>query len=168
MTAHPEQRLVESYETLGADRREELLRHAAGCASCRASIARRDPSRLFALLSVRPVAAADLDRLTAGLDRQIDQSAPRRSGSSGWGAVASIAASLLLAGIVGLPVLRHAPEPVSAGLGPAAATASLAALQEAAPPAGVQVLSTPGNAQVMELAIGETQVVMIFDEALDI
>jgi len=167
MIPHPEQRLVERYETLTADGRDELLLHAAGCPSCRALIAERDPSRLFALLAVKPVAAGDLDRLSAGLDRQLDQLTPRRRGSRGWRSVASIAASLLLAGIVGLPALRHAPDSASARV-EAPSPATVAVQRTSVPAAAVQFLSTPGEAQVMELAIGETQVVMIFDEALDI
>ena len=168
MTPHPEQRLVERYEELSPARREELLRPAAECESCRALLARRDPSRLFALLAVQPVASRDLDRLSAGLDREIDRLEPRGRGSRRWPAVASIAASLLLAGFVGLPVLRHAPDSSRGRMDEPRPATALAVQHEPSPMAGVRLLSTPGDAQVMELAIGEMQVVMIFDEALDI
>jgi hypothetical protein len=37
-----------------------------------------------------------------------------------------------------------------------------------APSDGIELISSPGDAQVMEFTVGETQIVMIFDEAMDI
>ena len=37
-----------------------------------------------------------------------------------------------------------------------------------APERGLELISSPGEAEVVDFALGDTQVVMIFDKALDI
>ena len=168
MNDHPEVKLLDRYEALSAAQRGDLLRHAERCATCRRRLAEADPTRLFALLSRLPVSEGALNRLTIGLDRELDRDDPKRPGSRWLGAVASIAASLALAAVLGSFALRLAADlPVASVPAPAMGGVVLAREGEPAP-GGLQLIFSPGEAQVMELSIGETQVVMIFDEALDI
>ena len=168
MTRHPESSLLERYEALTAGEREELLAHAESCPSCRQRLAEADPTRLFALLSRAPVGEQALERLGERLDRDLGRGDARRWGSPWFRAAASVAASLALAAVLGSFALRP-PAGMPVASAPAAAPSGVVLAREGDPaPGGVQLISSPGEAQVMELSIGETQVVMIFDEALDI
>jgi len=51
---------------------------------------------------------------------------------------------------------------------PPSELARIADGERALPAAGVELLSSPGAARVVDLTVGETQVVMIFDEGLDL
>jgi hypothetical protein len=167
MSAHPDPALFERLDFLAADARSDLLGHAANCVSCRERLLAKDPSRLFALLAVAPLPGEALARLGSGLDAELDRIAPPRRGPRRLRAAASLAASLILAGFLGLyMVLSPGPAPVLVAV-PANSSAMLAS-ERRVPADGVQLLSSPGEAQVLELTIGETQVTMIFDEALDI
>ena len=168
MSRHPEAKLLDRYEDLSAADRDEILVHAETCASCRRELGEVDPTRLFALLSRVPVSEAALDRLGGSLDRALDRGDARSPGSRWLGAAASIAASLALAAALGSFVLRTATE-LPLAVAPASVADGVVLAREGDPtPGGIQLISSPGEAQVMELSIGETQVVMIFDEALDI
>jgi hypothetical protein len=170
MTPHPDAVRFQRFDNLPADERTALLGHVRECADCRRRLAGGDPSRLFALLALETPPAAALNRLSAGLNRELDRVARSRSGPGRLRSAASIAAALVLAAFLGSYALRQsAPgRAVAADVRPSGDAATLAAYEAPAPAEGVELLSTPGQAQVMELAIGDTQVVMIFDEALDI
>jgi len=170
MTPHPDAIRFQRLDELPAEERATLLEHARECAECRRRMAGDDPARLFALLALETPPAQALDRLSANLNRSLDGMAPRRSARTWFRSAASIAAALALAGFLGSYTLRQ-PEPrltVAADLGSTAEAATVAAYEAKTPPECVELISSPGEAQVMELAIGDTQVVMIFDEALDI
>jgi len=164
MNRHPDSRLLTRAD-LPPDRYREVVAHVAECSRCRAIFLAEDPSRAFALLALASPPAAALERLSRGVREGVNAAAVRRRPRPRI-AIASLAASLLLAGFLGGFLLRQeVPVPL-----PAVAAGILAegALPADQPASGVELLSSPGDAQVMELAIGDTQVVMIFDEALDI
>jgi hypothetical protein len=170
MRSHPDAALFDRLDALPEIERERLLRHAAGCEPCRARLAGADGSRLFALLAADPLPTDRLAELSARLDEALDRSTPERTAPRWIGSAAALAASVILAGFLGSYVSwqsRISPHSAS-GTSPAGAPVAVAASEQDPPTGGVELISTPGDAQVMELAIGETQVVMIFDEALDI
>ena len=167
MSAHPDPALFERFDLLSAAKRSELLGHAAECGACRERLAEGDPSRLFALLAVQPLPGEALDRLGSGLDAALDRIAAPGPAPFRFRAAAGLAASLALAGLLGAYLtLSPGPDPALVAL-PSTPPAMLAREREV-PAGGVQLISSPGEAQVLELTIGETQVTMIFDEALDI
>jgi hypothetical protein len=117
-----------------------------------------------------PLPTDRLAELSARLDGALDRSTPKRTAPRWISSAAALAASVILAGFLGSYVSwqsRISPHSASV-TSPAGAPLAVAASEQDPPTGGVELISTPGDAQVMELAIGETQVVMIFDEALDI
>jgi len=167
MTTHPEPGLYERIDSQPGGVRSGLLDHAAGCAACRERLLRGDASRLFALLALPPVPERALDRLAVGLERELDRVAPRRRAPYLLRTGAALAASLILAGFFGVYVLR-APRAGSPVAAVETAPAAVVAGEMEAPAGEIRLISSPGEAQVVELAIGETRVTMIFDKALDI
>lgn len=152
-----------------ADRcqRRVWLEHIATCAACRDEWVAEDGSRLFTLLSTQAAAAElpdeerVLEELTAGVMAGIADHGPVVPRGR-WTLVRLLAAAVVAAALL-MPLgvwwnrqAPHLPETV--------ATAPLAQL----PLADVEVISTPGEARVIDLSVGDTQVVMIFDAALDI
>lgn len=145
----------------GQATRDERLRHAQDCAACREELFGDNPERLFAMLALGKAPAVDLDRLTGGVMQRIeDDSADRRR--LHLRAIVPVAASLLLAGLLGIytTLQRTESSPGLATLEPF--------LEASAPSDGIELISSPGEAQVMEFTVGGTQIVMIFDESLDI
>lgn len=128
--------------------RAALLEHARACLRCRAELVAADPSRLFALLSARPVPVPVLDAVSCDVSRAIREPASAGSGAHGATRAVAWAAALLLAILSGsllfLPL--RGPVPDRAGS------------------SRVEVLSSPGAASVVDVTVGETQLVMIFDE----
>ena len=150
------------FDLLGEVERGRVLRHVGECASCRAAWVEVDPSRLFALLDAAPVPEAALDRLTARINDEIDAVEVVTTGRGprfGW---ASLAASLLLAVAIGSYLVTR-PD-----VGGGAGVAEVVATQEEQFAGGGIEVMTPADADVYDLTVGETQIVMIFDEGLDI
>ena len=168
MSDHPDLRhLIEDVDR-PADERHEILTHLRGCAACRAELAKRDPSLLFSVLALEPVPADVLDRVSrraeAAIAREERRSAIRRTYA--WG---SLAASILVAGLFGAYFWTHrgldAPPPDR----PAVVDVIPAPAPDAAMPAGmIELLDSPGSADVVEMTVGDVEVVMIFDEAMGI
>jgi len=162
MHDHPELRLLLAGET-ASPRREELLRHLQGCATCRAGVAAEDPSRLFALLALEPVPGDLLERLSEGVAESIAEPSAvpaKRSLRRGW---ASIAASLLLAGSFSTYLLDRdggGTEPVQPPAVP------IVEVRNAEP--AFELLSSRETVQVVDLSVGGDRFVMIFDEELDL
>jgi hypothetical protein len=164
MAPHPPQALLDGPLSL---ERTRALRHVADCDDCRAQWAGEDPSRLFGLLAALPVPAGDLDRLSARLDAALaanPRATARRTGGGHHARSAglALAAALALASAIGLYLgLREVPDaPVSP---------ALVEFQGAGAPAAAEVrVLSPRAAEVITLQAGDTQVVMIFDEALDL
>lgn len=168
--AHVDPGRLAAFDRLSGSERAVVLRHAAGCSACRDRLLADDPTRIFAFLDTSPVPAAALDRLTTAVNAELDRPAPRRRASSAWG---PIAASLLLGALVGAYLLNR-PDlpglPELPGNVPPATTAAVGAGArpvDTVPASGIELLE-PTDAQVYDLSVGETQIVMIFDKGLDI
>jgi hypothetical protein len=140
--------------------RRALLVHLRGCPSCQAALAKEDPARLFALVALEPVPEGLLDRLSAGVAAQLDGPTARGRRRRGWGA---IAASLLLAAVLGTYLLQGQGEP-SVPAGAMSAAASEPSSEEPA----FELISSRGSAEVVDLSVGGDRFVMIFDEGLDL
>jgi hypothetical protein len=134
----------------------------ATCAECRASAASGDPSALFALLVLREPDDEALEEVSRSVAARV--AVERRSVLDAWSErglprflPAAIAASaglaFLLAGLLGpVPPGPHAPEFASADVRRA----------------DVRLTETVGPAQVVDLTVGNTQVVMIFAAEIDL
>ncbi len=166
--SHPERQRLADWDRLDEDARRPLLEHLEACAECRALWLEADPSRLFALLAQADVSHAALEALSASVSASTAASpAPgTRNAAAGWGA---LAASLLLALALGAALLDDAlvsPDQGVVASAPHLASWEIDTLGSAEP--GIQLVASPGEAQVVDLKFGETQVLMIFDEALDL
>jgi hypothetical protein len=140
--------------TLEGAARAELLGHARACAECRARLLADDPVALFAFLDQVEIPESILASVSAGVRAGLDRESPRRDWfrpAVAWAAAAAMATALLVPA-----ALRYQP------VVPRAATV------EVAPRAGIEALRTPGTAQVLDLTVGDTQVVMIFDAELSL
>ena len=95
---HPDPQRIEGYEELSVELRNELVEHFESCPACRADWLAADPSRLFGLLAKQAIPSDQLDALSSRVGAGIDalESTPRRRF-----AAVSIAASLLLAAVIG-------------------------------------------------------------------
>ena len=133
--------------------RRAMLAHVAGCASCRRAVAASDPAILFSLLALAPIPESALDAVSvevarhAGRDRSplgvlFDAVAGPR--------LAASAAVVALALVCGYAVLRDRP-------------AVPAAISSSKPRADVEVESGRGVSQVIDLTVGETQIVMVYN-----
>jgi hypothetical protein len=163
----------EGVEELGGDvesptstEREQMLQHLSRCGACRNRLAELEPSALFALLSLRQPPAAALDALSRRVSAAIEiETVDRRPvAHPRFAAVASLAASVLLAISLGVYFDRgpvNEPDPFRADL-----ESYLERLDRDSPLPGVELISSPGEAQVVDLEVGDTQVVMIFDKAI--
>lgn len=161
MTSHPR---MPEWDTAPAVERRRWMGHVESCSRCRDRWLGEEPSRLFSLLEEAPVDREILDDLTDGVLEEIG-GIPRKG--IGSRTVAVLAASFILA-VLALPFLM-----VTGTTGPAT---SPVIAENAIPPAGlyeptaagVEILSTPGTARVVDMTVGETKVVMIFDERLEL
>lgn len=147
------------WDLLAEGERSAWLDHVDACSDCRDRWVTEDPSRLFLMLADCPAGgdameSATLDRLSANIRREI-RPVPRS------GRLVRLAAAAVLAGALLVPssawLFRDRTVPEAALL----QTASF-------PLADVDVLSTPGEAQIIDLSVGNTQVVMIFDSRLEL
>jgi len=164
--SHPPQSRWSAFDELRRAEREELLRHAYECAECRDRLLEADPTRAFALLSVRPVPEPVLEQVSAGVRRQLDAPRPaRRVGGVAWGA---IAASLVLAATLGGLVVRQRSVIGAPAGGPQVESArAVEPGPEYAEPSAIEVLS-PAGAEVYDLSVGDARIVMVFDSEIDI
>jgi hypothetical protein len=162
MGGHPDPHQLSQFDSLEDVERREVLRHVAACGACRSVWVEADPSRVFALLGADAMPETALDRLTAGINDEIDAvetvSVGRRPGF-GW---ASLAASVMLAAAIG-GYLVSRPDVVSR----ASVAEAVATQHDQFAGSGIEVM-TPAGADVYDLTVGDTQIVMIFDERLDI
>lgn len=160
MTGHPDSRALDA---LSGSERLAALEHLGECAACRREVAAEDPTRLFALLATRAVPAQALDRVSSGVAVAIREGraptfrpSPRRLlAASAWAAAAALAAALLV--------------PSGGGAGRTVVAGDVAALvPRKATRAGIEVVASPGVPQVVDLTVGETQIVMIFDPRIEL
>ena len=113
-----------------------------------------DPTAIFARLRDIEIPADLLEAVSSDVTAALDREVPRRwiRPAAAWAAAAALAAALL----------------VPAALQPRPVAPLAKAVPQAAEPAraGISSLRTPGPAQVLDLTVGGTQVVMIFDAEL--
>jgi hypothetical protein len=131
---------------------DPTLEHVRSCAACRRGFVGDDPSKLFALLALRPIPGKTLERVSSGVTAALDGA--ERGPGEGRRMVAGLAAAIVLAALLG-GALRGPLSPGSEG-------------ETAGERSHVAVLSPAGAAPVVDLTVGDTQVVMIFDERLEI
>ena len=138
--------------------RDEMLSHLAACSSCRRAIASHDPSALFALLALAPLPPALLDDLSSSVARRVGTDQPSFGAlaePASWPRRAAAAAILILTLLSGYATLSEkltVPPPVS--------------LSQRR--ADVEVDSGRGVSQVIDLTVGETQIVMVYNGDLNL
>ncbi len=164
MSKHIEQAEITGFDTLGDDRRNLVLTHVAECSSCRAAWLVEDGSRLFSLLSRTPIPEHRLDELSARVSAAVNDLTPSTARRHRFHA-AAVAASLLLAAVLGGVLWNHEwPSEQAATMHRIEA---LPVLDDEV--AGMQVVETPGrDSRVLDLKVGGTQILMIFDESIDL
>jgi hypothetical protein len=143
--------------------RAEMLAHLRACGACRSRWLRDDPARIFALLAEVPVPPSVLSAVSRGVASAIDRPRVRAEAVAPirFPGVAAWAASLLLCLATGWLVVGAPSRPVRIAQAPAARAA-------VETHADVELLSSPGEGRVVDLTVGDTQVVMIFDSRLEL
>jgi len=163
VSSHPSPEMLSRLDGMAPDRRRELLCHVRACSACRSEWAASDPTRLFAMLSTRGVPEDLLDSVSEGVFAAIDSGigAPRGV-SRRWNlrAAGALAAGILFS--LGIVFFTGETPEVGSPVQP------VLDLAEIAPGASLALLETPGEARVIDLTMGETRVVMIFDQELDL
>jgi hypothetical protein len=179
VTVHLTQQTLDGFDLLAGEQRQGVLQHARTCAACRIRLVSEDPGRLFALLSTDPLPEVTLDRLSERIQAGLVDRPEQPRTNRGWFAVAAIAASLVFVILVGVLSSRQAPlteltelPELNETSEQALATVTPIEIEEAAaqpaPMHSVELISSPGEAQLVDFAIGDIQVVMIIDRELDI
>ena len=155
MNTHPSPGRLSLVDDLPPEERAAIHAHVGQCGACRAIWVGVDPSRLFALLADRALPQDLVDAVSAGVAAEIDDGAT----SVPWTgrAVVAVAASVLLA--LGA-VFFGSPGPGE--------PAPVAEFREITPGAQLVLLESPGDPRVMDFTVGDTQVVMIFDQEFDL
>ena len=145
---HP---VAPDWDRADRERRREWLEHVERCDDCRQAWLREEPSRLFATLADDPMPRDLLDEVTAGVMQAVAPAMPATR--TRWIAAAAWAAALALAAAL-VPWWGSGPE-----------RERIAAALE---PAEVQVLEASDSTRVVDVTVGGTQVVMIFDGELEL
>ena len=133
--------------------RRAMLAHLEECTACRNRAAAHDPVILFGLLAFTPFPEPLLDDLSVEVARRAgrDRSAlGLLAGAVAWPRRAAVAAVAVLALLCGYATLR---EKVSAP----------PELARSQPRADVEVTEAGGVSQVIDLTVGETQLVMVYN-----
>jgi RNA polymerase sigma factor (sigma-70 family) len=166
VTPHPPHATLRELDALPAAERAAVLDHVRTCRACRAVLVAARPEALFGLLAARPLPPAALDRLSREVAGAIDrlEARPPVAPWRRWVVPGAVAASLLLALLIGTPLLQRDATPQLAATPAAPAPVADPVL----PVRGIELLSSPGDAEVVDFAIGDAQIVMIFDKELDI
>jgi hypothetical protein len=138
--------------------RVAALEHVRGCDACRRAAGAHDPSLLFALLALAPIPARLLDDLSNEVARRAGGDNPPYGaivGTAGWPRRAAAAAAAVLAVLCGYATLREPP-------------AARAPLAMSSRRADVDVEPARGVSQVIDLTVGETQIVMVYNGDLNL
>jgi anti-sigma factor RsiW len=165
--SHPDLRPFLAEAELPTTERSSLLEHLRSCPLCRAEVVASDPTRLFTLLAAERVPPEVLERVSTRAAAAIAVERQRRT-IRPW-AMGAVAASLLVAGLFGAYLSNRpgveppAPLPVKSLL-----SKPKTAAEVSIPAWMIEVLESPGDADVVEMSVGDVQIVMIFDEALEI
>jgi hypothetical protein len=162
VSAHPDLRRLDD---LPESERKTALAHLGVCSACRRAAVAEDPTRVFSILAARQVPEEVLERVSRGVAAVLrgDPGAPslafrprRARIVSAWAAAAALAAALLL------PLASRSPLPEGRDNG----TASLARAPMPRPePSGAP---RTGEPEMVNLAVGDTEIMMIFDPRIDL
>jgi hypothetical protein len=135
-----------------------MLAHLRTCPSCQRLVAAHDPTALFGLLALTPLPPALLDDLSAAVARSAGTDRPSigvLADAAVWPRRAAAAAVFVLTLLSGYATLFErwvAPPPLS-----------LSSRR-----ADVEVDSGRGVSQVIDLTVGETQIVMVYNGDLNL
>ena len=145
------------FDTLSGEARADAVAHVAGCPACRARLVAESPESLFALLALETESPATLDEVSAAVSRTLDASRPSWIDALRERGLSRAAGRLVAAAAVAACafVLWRAPGPSAPPLSP-----------DVPERAGVTLVEPAPAAQVIDLSVGGTQVVMIFDPEL--
>jgi len=134
--------------------RRNALEHLRACAACREGWLAGAPERVFALLDGAPIPDGILDEVASGV---LEEARGARASGMSRRAVAWAAGIAMAAMLVGLGVRPPADE--LARVHPRRAPAARA---------GVDLLDSPGAGRIVDLTVGNAQVVMIFDSEIEL
>lgn len=138
--------------------RQALLSHLSGCASCQRAVGDHDPSALFGLLALAPLPRSLMEDLSGTIARRagIDRTAYGAFAEPAvWPRRVAAAAILLFTLLSGFATLYERPKVVT--------PLSLSSRR-----ADVEVESGRGVSQVIDLTVGETQIVMVYNGELNL
>jgi hypothetical protein len=139
------------WDSADPEERRNWIGHVESCSPCRDRWVSEDPSRMFSFLIDCPVVDDETERLA--LDRLSgsvrENLRPVRPAGRWFHLVAAAVLIMALVAPLAAWMLQDRPEPVL-------------------PLAEVDLLFTPGQARVIDLSVGDTQVVMIFDPRLEL
>lgn len=134
--------------------RRAMLEHVRECAPCRHALAEHDPSTLFSLLALTTVPEPLLDDLSAEVARRTGSDRASFGVIAGsaafWPRRAAAAAVVVLALLCGYATLRPVEE-------------TSPRISMSSQRADVEVESGRGVSQVIDLTVGETQIVMVYN-----
>jgi predicted anti-sigma-YlaC factor YlaD len=165
LTEHLDRTAILALDERTTEERQALLAHVASCPQCRALVARVAPERLFSLLALDTIDPRALDRLSESVARAV-RAEPSASSGGRVLRAASLAASLLLAALLGTYLFTAR---VGGRVEPAPQTvAPLAAEVAQQPTSSGFELVAPAEAEVVRVQVGDTELVMVFDEALEL
>ena len=165
MSDHLQRHEIAGFDALVDGQRAAVLDHVSECAVCRTAWLGEDGSRVFALLARAPLPEDRLEHLSERVDAALNRLELGGPARRGMFRLASIAASVLLAAALGAVLWNH--EPPAKQIAVLDAIDVLPALEEEV--AGIRLVASPGDeAQVLDLMIGGTQILMIFDESIEL
>ena len=143
--------------------REAWVAHLDACHACADAWDADDPTRMFRVLGDEPLPTALLDAVSAGvaLTIEADRFADRRRRTRAWMATA---AAVVLGAALGWTAFRSPGD----GPTPPAAIAATAGPGAADEHADVRLTSSTDGVQAVALTAGDRQVVMIFDERMQL
>ena len=162
MTAHPR---IPVWDSVPKAERVKWIKHIDSCALCRNKWLDEEPSRVFCLLADSPIDETELEDLSSRVLEEIE--GDKRDHGSLARVTVVIAASFLLAALT-VPFMVT-PGPIGPSVDDQVTSTvpnSISPYQPAA--TEVEILATPGFSRVVDMTVGETKVVMIFDERLEI
>ncbi|ANM28654.1 hypothetical protein ABI59_02040 [Acidobacteria bacterium Mor1] len=160
MSEHLNRATLEGFDELGGEARREAVEHLRDCAICRAELAAIDPTALFSLLSLQPVPEEILDQVSAGVRQEIAAEGQVERQPKRWLGWAGVAAAALIVGVLAVRgVGTPGTDPVEPEVFPPVTVVEQQRLQLLDPGEGVEVV---------DLTVGDAQLVMVFDKGLEL
>lgn len=143
-------------EASSGSARRAMLAHLDRCPDCRSAASEHDPTILFGLLALEPMPESLLSDLSDDVARLAGRDKFTPFASSRYAASprrVAAAAAVVLAVLCGYTMLHEPP-------------AAPPTISMARPRADVAVDSGRGVSQVIDLTVGETQIVMVYNRDL--